>query len=104
MATGDDMFTAVLLPVMSSKEEELLLQLKQRVQAVLKEEQVPDDLVLWRFLKARDNNVDKVSCDSLHCDIINDEIIRPGTCYYTHWHGENNIKLIDCWHGDHHRY
>jgi len=61
MVTVDDVDTKVLLPVMSSKEEGLLLQLKQRVQAVLKEEQVPDDLVLWRFLKARDNNVDKVS-------------------------------------------
>jgi len=49
------------LPVMSSKDEALLLQLKQRIQAVLKEEQVPNDLVLWRFLKARDSNVDKVS-------------------------------------------
>ena len=61
----DDEITKIPLPAMSSKEEGLLLQLKQRVQAVLKEEQVPDDLVLWRFLKARDNNVVKVSCVSI---------------------------------------
>ncbi|XP_065898386.1 SEC14-like protein 5 isoform X2 [Dysidea avara] len=62
----DDEITKIPLPAMSSKEEGLLLQLKQRVQAVLKEEQVPDDLVLWRFLKARDNNVVKARDMLLH--------------------------------------
>ena len=50
----------VVLPTMSAKEEALLMQLKQRLQAVLKEDHFPNDLILWRFLTARDNNVDKV--------------------------------------------
>ena len=49
-----------MLPTMSAKEEAQLLQLKQRLQVVLKEDNFPNDLVLWRFLTARDNNVDKV--------------------------------------------
>ena len=50
----------LVLPVMSAKEEALLMQLKQRLQVVLKEDHFPNDLILWRFLTARDNNVDKV--------------------------------------------
>lgn len=63
MTTDDNYEVAapkVMLPMMSSKEEAQLMQLKQRLQAVLKEDHFPNDLVLWRFLKARDNNVDKV--------------------------------------------
>lgn len=61
--TTDDMeaISKMILPVMSSKEEVQLMQLKQRLQAVIKEDNFPNDLVLWRFLKARDNNVDKVN-------------------------------------------
>ena len=51
----------VVLPAMSSKEEGQLMQLKQRLQAVLKEDHFPNDLILWRFLRARENNVDKVT-------------------------------------------
>ena len=62
--TTDDTYEAaaakVMLPTMSAKEEAQLLQLKQRLQVVLKEDNFPNDLVLWRFLTARDNNVDKV--------------------------------------------
>ena len=64
MTTDDEAAAAtprVILPVMSSKEEAQLMQLKQRLQTVLKEDHFPNDLVLWRFLRARDNNVDKVS-------------------------------------------
>lgn len=56
----DEAVANVILPVMSSKEENQLAQLKQRLLAVLKEDHFPNDLVLWRFLRARDNNVDKV--------------------------------------------
>ena len=56
----DEAVANVILPVMSSKEENQLTQLKQRLLAVLKEDHFPNDLVLWRFLRARDNNVDKV--------------------------------------------
>lgn len=59
--TTDDNEATPILPVMSSKEETQLVQLKQRLQAVIKEDHFPNDLVLWRFLRARDNNVDKVS-------------------------------------------
>ena len=57
----DDNEAIPILPTMSSKEEAQLIQLKQRLQAVIKEDHFPNDLVLWRFLRARDNNVDKVS-------------------------------------------
>ena len=50
----------VMLPSMTAKEETQLIQLKQRLQAVIKEDHFPNDLILWRFLRARDNNVDKV--------------------------------------------
>ena len=56
----DEAVANVILPVMSSKEENQLTQLKQRLLTVLKEDHFPNDLVLWRFLRARDNNVDKV--------------------------------------------
>lgn len=66
----DDTYEAtaakVMLPTLSAKEEAQLLQLKQRLQVVLKEDNFPNDLVLWRFLTARDNNVDKAKDMLLH--------------------------------------
>ena len=68
--TTDDTEATPMLPVMSSKEEAQLAQLKQRLQAVIKEDHFPNDLVLWRFLRARDNNIDKVSENNHNDDVI----------------------------------
>ena len=65
MTTDDNEAPKVVLPVMSSKEEAQLLQLRQKLLTVLKEDHFPNDLVLWRFLRARDNNVDKVRCNDV---------------------------------------
>ena len=68
MTTDDNEAAAapkVVLPVMSSKEETQLLQLRQKLLSVLKEDHFPNDLILWRFLRARDNNVDKVRDDDV---------------------------------------
>ena len=71
--TTDDNEATLILPVMSSKEEAQLMQLKQRLQAVIKEDHFPNDLVLWRFLRARENNVDKVS-DNINMMMLYDVI------------------------------
>jgi len=60
MTTDNEAIPKVMLPSMTAKEETQLMQLKQRLQAVIKEDHFPNDLILWRFLRARDNNVDKV--------------------------------------------
>ena len=93
--TTDDTEAIPILPMMSSKEEAQLVQLKQRLQAVIKEDHFPNDLILWRFLRARDNNVDKVS-DNIMMMMSYDVINRLRTCYCIPWPGGNNIKLIGC--------